>query len=71
MHIATTVIKVYLKIMKVIQTFSLLHTVVNSAEGGTYLIKEQGYAGFEIFLEVHFKGLPTNDPARKVKTMQK
>ena len=42
-------------------------TVVNSSDNGKYLISEQGYAGFEIFLEIYFKGLPANDPVRKVK----
>ena len=42
-------------------------TVVNSSDNGKYLISEQGYAGFEIFLEIYFKGLPANDPVRKVR----
>ena len=48
--------------------FVLQHiTVVNSSDNGKYLISEQGYAGFEIFLEIYFKGLPANDPVRKVR----
>jgi transcription initiation factor IIF auxiliary subunit len=31
-----------------------------------YVVKEQGYAGFTIFLEIFFKGLPDNDPGRSV-----
>ena len=40
---------------------------MNSSDNGKYLISEQGYAGFEIFLEIYFKGLPANDPVRKVR----
>ena len=48
--------------------FVLKHiTGVNSSDNGKYLISEQGYAGFEIFLEIYFKGLPANDPVRKVR----
>lgn len=31
-----------------------------------FIVKEEGWAGFEIMLEIYFKGLPENDPARKV-----
>jgi transcription initiation factor IIF auxiliary subunit len=31
-----------------------------------YVVKEQGYAGFTILIEVFFKGVPDNDNARKV-----
>ena len=40
---------------------------MNLSDNGKYLISEQGYAGFEIFLEIYFKGLPANDPVRKVR----
>ena len=44
-------------------------TVVSSAKEGKYLITEEGYAGFEIFLEIFFKGLPASDAARKVRNI--
>ena len=31
-----------------------------------FILKEQGYATFEITLEIQFKGLPSSDPAKKV-----
>ncbi len=33
-----------------------------------FLVKEQGWAGFEILVEIYFKGLPDSDKARKVLT---
>ena len=41
--------------------------LVITATDGKFLLSEQGYAGFEIFLDIYFKGLPSNDPARKVR----
>lgn len=32
-----------------------------------YRIKEQGYAGFEIYVDLYFKGLSDSDSARKVR----
>ncbi len=30
------------------------------------MVKEEGYAGFEILVEIHFKGLSEGDKAKKV-----
>ena len=32
-----------------------------------FVVKEEGYAGFEIFVELFLKGLPDTDPAKKVR----
>ncbi len=33
-----------------------------------FKIKESGYAGFQIYVDLHFKGLPAGDPAKTVIT---
>ncbi len=33
-----------------------------------FVVKEEGYAGFEIPVEIYFKGLHDNDQAKKVVT---
>ena len=32
-----------------------------------FVVKEEGYAGFEIPVEIHFRGLAENDKAKKVR----